>query len=795
MKTTGLIAPNKRDAFGPVTPQIMPLTPHSSRCLDSAIRFVRTRRVHVLIASIVIALLLGACQETGSIEEIRAMQADRHFKESVEPLRIQLDTSPDDPELNYRYGVALRATGAPDRAIWALRKAAESEEWGRVASLELGDAALDAGEWSSAISLADSLLEQDDDDFQALRIRGTARLNGKTDFEGALEDFEVLMDENSRDLDAGASRVAAMIELDRVDEAAEAINELEKQAAELGGDSALLARICATGAVFRSERSLHEQAEAQFELCRSRHPRDLIVLNGFLEYLDGRGQHDRASQLMLDHLKTQPELSNLRMSLSSRLILAGRVDESEAILREGLDLKDPRGVSDVWAGLADHYIAIDDLKAAAEAYEKSLSLLAETTPQQRLNLADVLARSNQDERALEVAKTLGNEMYRGLIEARVMMNRKQPDRALTLLDEILPLWPNNPGARYWAARAAEQTGRFNRAIEEYRQAIRSSPAFSDAGLRLGLIHEAEGAVDDAWAAVFPYADERPNDPEAVALMVRLASRGGGSDVRLRRLMDSLRPRPIWPFAVAERADFLAKFSGPENAVEAIQSLDNFDLEAPTNAPVLRSFAIALGSLDRFEEAHNVVTAALLKTPESSLLHQIEAELHVRSGDEPKAQAAFERATNLNAENAGAHRGLAALFAHRGDLASAEQQAEIAISLEPQEREGYLPLAQAFAEAGERSKEAGLYQRLLIERPFDAEANMAWARLRFDGGDHGDQTLDHARRARRFLGGLKAAQLLADIYQARGQDDLARKVLERSEVVKSAPAAQAPAPKS
>jgi Flp pilus assembly protein TadD len=55
-------------------------------------------------------------------EDIRAFQQEGEFEATIEPLRELLRATPDDPELNHLYGVALLGTGQPELAIWPLRK-------------------------------------------------------------------------------------------------------------------------------------------------------------------------------------------------------------------------------------------------------------------------------------------------------------------------------------------------------------------------------------------------------------------------------------------------------------------------------------------------------------------------------------------------------------------------------------------------------------------------------------------------------------------------------------------------
>ena len=123
---------------------------------------------------------------------------------------------------------------------------------------------------------------------------------------------------------------------------------------------------------------------------------------------------------------------------------------------------------------------------------ESLALRAEPTPQQRLAYADLLATAGSYEQAAKIAAELASP-FDDIVWARIRLTQRRPAEALKYFDEALRLWPNNGAARYYAGRAAERIGDFDRAIEEYRQAIRSGAAASNAGLVLARLHEAEGA--------------------------------------------------------------------------------------------------------------------------------------------------------------------------------------------------------------------------------------------------------------------------------------------------------------
>lgn len=734
-------------------------------------------------ACFVFSSLVG-CDDATSIEDVRSLHASGKYAGALEPLRELLAAAPDDPELNYLYGAALRRTGAPDQAIWSLRKAAASENWAREAGLELGSAAIAAQDWTTAISIADDLLLRYPDEPRALAIRADARLSDKSNFEAALADFDRALALDPEDLDLHASRAANLIALGRLDEAAEAIGELEKKAAAGGTSPQARGRLCIAQALFAAERELHEEASAHFERCLASFPEHASVLDEYVSYLDERGRPERSNEVLRQRVEARPDQTTVRIVLARRLTGMKRLAEAEALLRAGLEIGRPGISRDVWAAMADVQVALGDLVAAAEAYEKSLEFVDEPTVFQRLALADTWARAGRNARALEIARTLENDAYRSLIEARVHLNEHRPALALARLDEALPTWPNNAGARYWAARAAEQIGDFDRAIEEYRQSIRSAAGFSDAGLRLGLIHEAEGAGDDAWASVNPLLEEKPDEPEAVALMTRLASRFG-PESRLHAIAQNFRERVSWPVAVAARADFLAETLGAEEAVASIRGSQGISLTRESHAPALRSLVRHLVALGRFGEASKLVDAALTAAPRSPALYEIRGLLLEAQNDASGARLAYEQAIEIDAKNARALVGLGRIRADAGELEAGLELFRRAEQADPRLADAYTEAARRLASANRKSQAEERLEALLRERPHLAADAATLARLRLERGVHDDRSLELARRAIRFRGGPQAYQLLAQVHAARGEAELAKKALERAARVEAA----------
>ena len=87
--------------------------------------FVRDR----LCACVRGRLLACACGDAPSIESLRSLHEVGDYAGALAPARVLLDENPDDPELNFLYGVSLSRTGEPSLSIWSFRKAMEDPEW------------------------------------------------------------------------------------------------------------------------------------------------------------------------------------------------------------------------------------------------------------------------------------------------------------------------------------------------------------------------------------------------------------------------------------------------------------------------------------------------------------------------------------------------------------------------------------------------------------------------------------------------------------------------------------------
>jgi tetratricopeptide (TPR) repeat protein len=708
----------------------------------------RRGRVWRRAGLLLLAALLAGCQPASPLEEVRSLQEAGDFEASLEPLRRALEADPDDPELHYRNGLALVQTARPAQAAWSLHKAMEHPDWLAPAGLLLASAGLRAGNHELAEQATDRILEAEPDQPAALLLRASARIASRIDYEGALSDSDRVLEADPDSFEALTNRAVALLGLQRIDEAAVAIEELERRAkADASPNAEASARMCTTRAIFAKEKGEREAAGERFAACLEAFPTDGVVVGAALDFYDETRDAERAIEVLRAVLEAQPLAFGSRIALAGRLRAAGRPEEAERLLLEGTELNAPPPEA-AWVELARHYQALGQHASMTSALERAVQVAADPAPDLQFFLADALILTERYDEALALARTLPVPAHRSFAEGRVHLEQGRPAQALEHLSEGLRLWPDNAGARYYAARAAERLGDFDRAIEEYRYSIRSDADATDARLRLALLHEAEGKPQLAFEAAT--SGSRSASPEALLVALRAASRGG-LDEGARRTVALLRRWPAMqtqvPVAVAEGT---RQRGEPAAAATRLLDWPGLDLRDPNNTRALRELVVCAGAAGKPELAAEHVEAALAASPETADFHEIRGLLLEQRGATPaQIRAGYARALELQPGHVHALLGLARIEAAAGDAEAALALQTRAVEAEPDAAEPLRARAELLLALGRSEEAAAALERLLEETPWDGKAAAQLARVRRDRGDLSSRTLQLERQAERF----------------------------------------------
>jgi tetratricopeptide (TPR) repeat protein len=735
-----------------------------------------------------VCLAQAACHAGDPLEAIRRQQATGDFEGSIEPLRELLELRPDHGEAHYLYGRALVLTGQVGLAGWSLRRAMEDPDWLIPAGLQLAQMGLANRDFNEVEEITGRILELEPDNTLALLMRANAHAHWKKDPERALADAERVLELDPDFLAAFEPRILALLALDRKPEAREALALAGRRLVELGAEPAVLAWHCSTTAIFQTDAGDLESARKKWSECLETYPGDMGVVSGAMNFHDSQGELERSLEIAREAFAREPRSQPFRTTLVNRLLQAGKTAEAEALLREATRSPQPQLAAAAWLDLGRLRQRLGEYDAAADAIGEALELLRQTgpaPPKLEFDYADTLVVAGRLARALEVAEGLSVPAHRHLIRARVAQERRQPAQALEEFDAGLRLWPDNPYARYYAAVAAEELGDFERALAEYRYAVRDDPTATDARTRGAALLVAEGKLPAALDFLFAGMG-RGNPLEIEGQLLSLRIYGAlGNQGAVRTVLDMLeKSAPAFAGrALAEVAQGAALRAGPKAALELLAAVARASWEQPRYAPALRAFVRLAHEVGDTAAAQAALRAALAAHPESGAFQEIRGlDLELSGAPSEAVRAVYARALELQPGSAAALAALARLTPP-GDRAAAIELFDRAAAADPSDAEPRLEAAKALAAGGSLDEAAERLDALLLAHPHEGEAAAERARLDLERGVATAQTLERARRAVRFGGGAEALDLLSRVHTQLGEPEAAAQAAERARALR------------
>ena len=604
----------------------------------------------------------------------RTLLDEGRVDEAVQAIEKALDQTPDDHVLNQLYGEALMAAGHPSLAIWPLRRAAESPEGGPLDRLLLAKAHLAGGSSDDAIAVVDRLLEDHPGLIEAMEVRINAQwsLNRAA---LAVGDIETLLEHKPDDFFMRVRYIGILLDLEREDEveaAIEAAKEVLNERVEVGREDPGFweGKLCALEASFvmeRGEEGFMEKTEALLEQCLESYPSSTPVLERALHYFDQQGDFARSGEILETALEDAPESIELRFSLASRLAGMGREEEAEELL---LQIPENGRAADFKRALVAYYISREEFEKAVQPMRELMSGFANMPLMGRIEFIDLLIRSDELDEAEQELEKIDKPEFVSFLKGRLALARGEPEKALILLDESILYWPGNSVARQLAGQAAERLGKFDRAREEYLEALRSSATNWEALEKFARIAEGLGVQGPLAQLVERYIAERPLDPRAYDLQFETGLWSGRRDTSRGAVFRLAALPGLEPHAISLEAKLRALDGGPQAAISFLVAT-GIVMSQPASAPALAVLAENLCSVGRCSQALRPLGQALELAPDYALLHEIRGRVLAAGGGSPEeAREAFENAVRLNPERAEGWVGLAELAADEGDMEGA-----------------------------------------------------------------------------------------------------------------------------
>jgi tetratricopeptide (TPR) repeat protein len=596
---------------------------------------------------IVIVLVLNACTPSHeqSIEEVQVLLRAERYDEVVRLLESLLDANPNDYELNQLYGAVLFGTGNPSMSIWPLRKATESPEATAEDWLMLARAHHEGGNREDAIAVLDRLLAESPYHIEARRLRVDGYI--AQDKPGpALEDVEMLLKAAPTDRELLMTRASLLLELERSEDAREAIDEVRAIVAEDGTEGEWGPRFCVVDATFLfelGEADAEARAAEAWERCLQEYPGDPLVVREAVNFFEAQEQLDRALPILRSAVEASPNEIAFHAALSRRLQAAGEVAEAESVLHAAMALPEGNRIRP----------DLIDLLSAQERYDEALSVLEEwidrapnPSAAMRILRCDLLVRSHRFEDAAKAISELAEPEFRNLLNGRLALERGEPAEALRLLDEGLALWPNNSVARVLAAEAAERLGDFDRAFAEYVEAARSDSSSWEPLERLGAMSIALRKSEPLGQLLNRYAANRPGDRRIYRLLFEI----GLASARENQITGGVKGMRSLPGGAPIALAFESRSRARKSARDGIKHLTRpgIDLTQPAFFEALSVLAELLGDLSEHEEAISYLDRAVKAHPDFGPFQALRARVLERaSASAVEVRTAAERALEID----------------------------------------------------------------------------------------------------------------------------------------------------
>jgi tetratricopeptide (TPR) repeat protein len=738
-----------------------------------------------LVAPLCLALVaFVACSKSveEQIAEARLQQEVGSFQESIETLQAVLDEAPDDAEANLLLGSAQVAMGQPALAIWPLEVAGRSPEFADQADLALGAAYLGLEQRDSALQAADRVLARDPEDPNlrkaAITIRASANLSSK-DFDATLEDVDRLLAMDPENPEALALMAQAFMGAGRTEEAEAAMRRLWNSPTQ--GNTAAAARAgIALAKLEAYEQEDMASAEKVLEGLMERFPQNASVLAFVTDFLAANDRAEFAVQLLRDALERDPGDLNVRSELADHLKAEGKEDEAEALLVEATELFDS---PQAWLVLADFYRAEGRYAESLAAFERILELVPGASDILRFRYADILADAGEYDRAAAAAADIEGMAYRNVVLGRLAFIEGDYEEALRLLDEALKEWPNNPGARYLAARSALALGDLDRALSELRESTRVGIAETNAPIELGLLYLALDRPAQAVSlATLILNDEDfqrgPRLGHGMILLARANWEVGHKDMAREHARRAAIVKGFRETSALELARFEAEENGPAAAAQLLLDA-KLDLTDPENEAALRQTCDYLVAAGKGDEAVRLAEGALAAHSDSAAVHDVFGRVLVAVGRGNEAMASFERALELDPDHAPALEGQASLRQAGGDAEGARELFDRAAEVDPANAAYPYHAAQIELAAGRVAAAEERLRETLRRDPLHAHASNDLAWILAERGESLDRALALAKRASQVDGSAAIFDTLGWVQYRRGAHPAAVAAFERA----------------
>jgi tetratricopeptide (TPR) repeat protein len=283
--------------------------------------------------------------------------------------------------------------------------------------------------------------------------------------------------------------------------------------------------------------------------------------------------------------------------------------------------------------------------------EAALSSLARQVPESmdvRLELAYVsLNRRSYAQAEAAFNKILATKptewrAVAGLVDTDLAQNH--PEQAFARLDSELTRSHGSPAVRYLLASTALQSGKYNLAIENFRDLANQTPNSIDALVQLANVYRLKGDVHNAIVTLQKAAVLQPKDPRPAALLPFLLEAENRAQDAKQIVRHTLVQRPDDTDAMNNLAFLLAQTG--DSLDEAVKLAHKAVSKAPNNPAYLDTLGFVYLKRDQDDDALDIFNKLIHRYPDDPACAYHTAMAWYQKGDRARAKLFLSHALEL-----------------------------------------------------------------------------------------------------------------------------------------------------
>ena len=410
----------------------------------------------------------------------------------------------------------------------------------------------------------------------------------------------------------------------------------------------------------------------------------------------------------------------------------GQKDNAEKTLQEAkAALKDN---PNAYRMLADYYLGQKDWdKALAEM--SSLNAAHPKDPVVSRMYAELLMQQGKMDQASKVVdgalQNSPSDVGSLILRSQILMREGKASDAVHVMEQVVKNSPDNAAAHYHLGLAYAATQNLGQAEAEWRQASKLQPNMAEplrALATLGARRNDEALLEETGGRLMILQPASPEGYIIHAQGLYLKRDLPGAEADLKRAIAAAPENPAGYARLGDLRFSQKKLDEAEQMYNEALKRNPSDLDATTGL-----VNIALQKKDA-PKAARLLEEQIAKSPSSSL-YVLLGQVEMRNQDSAKAEAAFQKATELDQNNINAFLMLASTQISRGSVDQAMDAYHRAIQSNPRDVRVYVALGSLLETRNQWQEAEDLYRKALAIQPEYALAanNLSYLMLEH-GGD-------------------------------------------------------------